>query len=129
MNDPRLRPPGLSVPQLQRLDEHVHRGQLVAADQLLQSAYQHLDELREVNMVSGSVDLAIAEAIVHRMDRVIAEWDAFSPPEQSLLRGAIRYFSKSQDDIPDTQPRGLDDDLEVFNACLTAVRRPDLLLG
>ncbi len=129
MTDPRLRPPGLNERQLERLDEHVHRGQLVSTEQLLQAAYEHLDELREARMHNANIDLATAEVIVHTMDRLVTEWDTFSPAEQSLLRGAMRYFSKNRDDIPDLKEHGLEDDVEVINACLVAVGWPALQLG
>lgn len=128
MIDPRLRPPGLNETQLQRLIEHVNRGQLVPTDQLLQAAYEHLDELREARMQGMKTDLATAEAIVHTLDRLASDWDTFSPSEQSLLRGAIRYFSKNRDEIPDSEEHGLEDDVEVLNACFTAVHRTDLVV-
>lgn len=129
MTDPRLRPPGLSETQLQRLREHVNRGQLATTDQLLQAAYEHVDDLREASMGGMRTDLKTAEAIAHVLDRLTAEWDTFTPSEQSLLRGAIRYFSKNRDEIPDAEEHGLDDDVEVLNACLVAVQRRDLMLG
>ncbi len=128
MDDARLQPAGLNVIQLQRLEEHVRRGQLVGPDMLLQAAYEHLDEARTARNSFTEVELELAESIVHRLDRVVSEWDTFSPTQQAWLRGAMRYFSVSDDEVPDFVAGGFRDDLEVLNACLRYVRRDDLVL-
>lgn len=128
MEDAKRQPAGLNVIQLQRLEEHVHRGQLVPPDMLLQAAYAHLDEARTAQSKFTEVELELAESIVHRLDRLVSEWDTFSPTQQAWLRGAMRYFSVSEDEVPDFAEGGFRDDLDVLNACLRYVRRDDLVL-
>ena len=116
-------PDGLNRRQIARLEEHVRRGQLMSPDHLLQAAYAHLEDIQGLHVQRPEVDAATAEAICHVLDRIVSEWDTFTPVEQSWLRGALRYFSKSHDDYPDLERGGFDDDLEVLNACLRYVHR------
>lgn len=122
------RPAGLNERQLMRLEEHVQRGQLLAPDELLRTAYAHLEEVQAAHCRRSEDDANMAAAICHVLDRLVSDWDSFSPAEQSWLRGAIRYFSKGDDEQPDDEPGGLRDDLEVLNACLTFAHRDDLVL-
>ncbi len=123
------RPEGLRPPQLERLEEHVRRGQLMAPEDLLQGAYAHLEDIQGLSVQDPQVDVKLAELISHVLDRVVSEWDTFSPVEQSWLRGMMRYFAKSNDECHDYHHAGLRDDLEVLNACLRHVHRDDLLLS
>jgi hypothetical protein len=123
-----LRPDGLNPTQLDRLQEHAQRGQLIAPEKLLRNACEYLDEVRQAHQADTGVDLVVAEQIVHVLSRVVADWHTFTPAQQSWLRGALRYFAVSGDDLPDLQRGGFQDDLEVLNACLVFVRREDLLL-
>ena len=123
MTDGIHHPDGLNQRQLERLEEHVRRGQLLAPDKLLRAAYAHLDDVQAAHVRRSEVDAETAEAICHVLDRLVSDWDAFSPAEQSWLRGAMHYFSKSDDDRPDFEEGGFDDDVEVLNACLEYVRR------
>lgn len=116
-------PDGLKPQQLAQLEEHVRRGQLVDHELLLQSAYAHLEDVQGQSREQPGVNVALAERICHVLDRLVAEWDAFSPVEQSWLRGVIRYFSKSNDLRHDFRPGGFADDLDILNACLRYVHR------
>ena len=128
VNSPAPSLPGLSQGQLERLEEFVRHGQLLAPDQLLLAAYAHLDDVHMVHARHSEVDARRAEAICHVLDRVVSEWDSFSPAEQSWLRGAIQYFSRTDDERPDFSAGGFQDDLEVVNACLRFVNREDWIL-
>jgi hypothetical protein len=122
-------PEGLNRRQLERLEEHVRRGQLLAPERLLQAAYAHLEDVQGLHMKRPEIDASLAEAICHVLDRLVSEWESFTPVEQSWLRGVIRYFSKSDDDHPDFEHEGFRDDVEVLNACLTYVHREDWVLS
>ncbi len=117
------RPVGLSLRQLARLEEHVERGQLLSPERLLQAAYAHLEDVQAAHAQHPELDVSLAEVICHVLDRVVAEWDAFSPVEQSWLRGVMQYFTKSNDARPDFAASGFSDDAEVLNACLRFVGR------
>ena len=121
-------PEGLNEVQLARLEEHVRRGQLLAPDRLLQAAYAHLEDVQSAQGQHPEIDAALAESICHVLDRVVSEWDGFSPSEQSWLRGALRYFTKSDDEQHDFEIGGFRDDLEVLNACLRFAHRSDWVL-
>ena len=116
-------PRGLNEPQLAELVEHVRRGQLLAPERLLQTAYAHLEDVQSAHSECPQIDTALAESICHVLDRIVSEWDCFSPTEQSWLRGVLRYFTKSDDKCHDFQRDGLRDDVEVLNACLRFVGR------
>lgn len=123
MKEQTPRPAGLNEPRLAQLTEHVRRGQLLAPEQLLQTAYAHLEDVQSARRECPGIDAALAQSICRVLDRVVSEWDSFSPTEQSWLRGMLRYFTKSDDECHDFQVGGLRDDVEVLNACLRFVRR------
>lgn len=128
VNDPMHQPEGLNERQSARLEEHVRRGQLMTPDRLLQAAYAHLEDVQDAKAQHAEVDAAMAESICQVLGRVVSEWEVFSPAEQSWLRGALWYFTKSDDDHPDFQLGGFRDDLEVLNACLRFARREEWVL-
>ena len=123
MDEPRPRLPGLNEPQLQQLTEHVRRGHLATPERLLQTAYAHLEDVQIAQASQPKIDTALAESICQVLGRIVADWETFSPTEQSWLRGVLRYFTKSDDKCPDLQIGGLRDDVEVLNACLRFVQR------
>ncbi len=123
MSDPSHQPQGLNPRQFARLEEHVRRGQLISPERLLQAAYAHLEDVQGFHAQDPEVDVAMAEAICRVLDRIVSEWETFSPAEQSWLRGAMQYFTKSNDETPDYSRRGFHDDAEVLNACLRLVGR------
>ena len=129
MNQQISQPEGLNQLQLARLEAHVRRGQFVAPERLLQAAYAHLEDAQSAQVTHPDVDIALAEAICHVFDRVVSEWDCFSPTQQAWLRGALRYFTKADDQQPDFQSGGFRDDLEVLNACLRFAHREDWVLA
>jgi hypothetical protein len=116
-------PDGLKPHQLAQLAEHVRSGQLMAPELLLQSAYAHLEDVQVQAVQRPDVNVALATSICHVLDRIVSEWDSFSPVEQSWLRGVIRYFSQSNDQRHDYQAGGFADDLDILNASLRYVRR------
>ncbi len=125
MVDQPHRPEGLKPRQLAQLEEHVGNGQLMSPELLLQSAYAHLEDVQGLGLQYPDANVELAESICHVLDRIVSEWDSFSPVEQSWLRGVIRYFSKSNDQCHDYQAGGFSDDLDVLNACLRYVHRDD----
>jgi hypothetical protein len=122
------RPEGLERRQLERLEEYVQRGHLMAPEHLLQTAYAHLEDIQGLSTRPGDAELEMARAICQLLDRIVSEWEAFSPVEQSWLRGVMWYFAKSNDECHDHQLGGFRDDAEVLNACLRYVRRDTWML-
>ena len=121
-------PTGLNARQLARLDEHARHGQMLPPDRLLQAAYAHLEDVQGLHVKNPQIDAPLAAALCQIFDRIVSEWEAFTPVEQSWLRGALRYFSVPGDDFHDLQPGGFHDDLEVLNACLRFVGREQWIL-
>ncbi len=128
VNEPLHQPVGLNARQSARLEEHVRRGQLLTPERLLQAAYAHLEDVQDAQVQHPEIDLEAAGAICVVLSRIVSEWDAFSPTEQSWLRGALWYFIKTQDEHPDFDAGGFRDDLEVLNACLRFARREQWVL-
>lgn len=118
-------PTGLNPRQLARLDEHAQSGHMLPPEHLLQAAYAHLEDVQGLQVGNPEIDASLAATICQIFDRIVAEWEAFSPVEQSWLRGAMRYFSIQDDDFPDLGPGGFQDDLEVLNACLRFAGREE----
>jgi hypothetical protein len=100
----------------------------VSPEHLLQAAYAHLEDIQGWHTQDPSVDVELAGTISHVLDRVVSEWETFSPVEQSWLRGMLRYFAQCNDRYHDFSDGGMRDDLEIVNACLRFVNRQDLLL-
>ncbi|MFW6170108.1 MAG: hypothetical protein ACODAD_06435 [Planctomycetota bacterium] len=121
-------PVGLNEPQLQQLTAHVQRSQLLTPERLLQTAYAHLEDLQSARTKCPQIDTALAQSICRVLDRLVSEWDCFSPTEQSWLRGVLRYFTTSDDKCHDFQLGGLRDDVEVLNASLRFVQREAWIL-
>jgi len=128
LDDPTHSPNGLSGRQLARLQEHVRRGQLQPPDRLLQAAYAHLEDVRVAQIEKPELDTQLPEVICQVLGRIVADWDQFSPAEQSWFRGALWYFTKSDDDCHDLQHGGFCDDVEVLNACLCFAHRNELVI-
>jgi hypothetical protein len=116
-------PDRLKPHQLAQLEEHVQSGQFVAPELLLQSAYAYLEDVQSLARQRPDIHAELAEQICHVLDRIVSEWESFSPVEQSWLRGMMRYFSKSNDQRHDFQLDGFTDDVEILNACLCFVHR------
>ncbi len=121
-------PDGLNERQCERLKEFVRRGQMVSPEALLRAAHAHLDDALAARHEEEGVNMNLAVCIVQVFDRVVTEWMSFTPAQQSWLRGAMVYFSKSEDDQPDFCVQGFADDVEVLNACLRQAGRSDLVL-
>jgi hypothetical protein len=121
-------PDGLERRQLERLEEYVQRGHLMEPEFLLRSAYSHLEDMQQLRAEHQDIAVELAEAICRVLDRIVTDWDSFSPVEQSWLRGMMWYFAKSNDELHDHLRGGFRDDLEVLNACLRYVRREEWLL-
>ena len=121
-------PDGLNERQCERLKEFVRRGQMVSPEALLRAAHAHLDDALAARHDESGVNMNLAVCIVQVLDRVVTEWMTFTPAQQSWLRGAMGYFTNSEDDQPDFSLHGFADDVEVLNACLRQAGREDLLL-
>ena len=96
----------------------------------LEKAQAHLREGQEAALLSPSrVCLKVLEEIWDTILLIERDWGHFDPTEQKLLCAMVRYFSRSYDEIADFESEiGLDDDVEVLNACMRKVGRPDLCI-
>lgn len=94
----------------------------------MQEAQEHLREGKETYTESPEIIcLEHIEAIWNCLLEIENDWDKFNHDEQRLLCAAIRYFTRSYDEIPDFETEiGFDDDIAVLNACLRRVGRFDL---
>ncbi|NMC64482.1 MAG: hypothetical protein GYA55_15055 [SAR324 cluster bacterium] len=124
-------PESLSKKEREILEALTEEVDVSLFENYMEKAQEHLREGREVAILNpGKVRLDLVDAIWESLLRLEEEWDTFSHEEQVLLCAAIRYFSRSYDEIPDFESEiGLDDDVIVFNACVNAVGRKDLLVG
>lgn len=96
---------------------------------LLLEAKGHLTQAYEVNARTGTVNLAVAEAIVDVFRTVYEEWQTISPIARPWCKGMMAYFIATDDDEADFGSLiGFDDDVEVINACLKFASRDDLCI-
>ena len=87
-------PEGLHPRQLARLEEHVRHAPLLSAERLLQAAYAHLEDVQGLHVQRPEVDADLAATICHILDRVVSDWDSFTPVEQSWLRARCSILPK-----------------------------------
>lgn len=124
-----LHPTGLTREQFRRLAEFADQGGALSVGDLLAEVQRHLSATAAAFERNSLVNVRLAQAIADTIARITIEWDALPPAARNWLAGAILYFTKCQDDIPDfSSPIGFEDDVEVLNACLRFARRPELCL-
>ncbi len=87
-------PEGLHPRQLARLEEHVRHAPLLSAERLLQAAYAHLEDVQGLHVQRPEVDADLAATICHILDRVVSDWDSFTPVEQSWFRARCSILPK-----------------------------------
>ncbi|MEM7802040.1 MAG: hypothetical protein AAF633_22795 [Chloroflexota bacterium] len=84
-------------------------------------------KMRDAEIANQTVDLDAANklaAVLNLLIREVKEDD-----QVALVVGAIRYFVLEYDAEPDTaSTSGLDDDIQVVNAVVQALGRPELVI-
>jgi uncharacterized membrane protein YkvA (DUF1232 family) len=125
-----LFPSGLPRSQFSRLNEYVNRASTFTPVQLLEEANIHFQETYAAYQKNRMINLRLAKAIRDTIEKVVSDWNSLPAPSQSWLAGAILYFAKSNDDVPDfTSPLGFEDDVEILNACLKFAQLDKLCLN
>jgi len=122
-------PTGLPQGTMRALATLVAESTGASANDLLQSARNHLAEIRTTSAENPFINVRLAEAICDRLHLVVIHWDRVPPNARPWLKGAIAYFEANDDEISDdASPIGFEDDCEVMNACLILAGRADLIL-
>lgn len=93
---------------------------------LRESVEVHLNEIRRALRRNEFLDLALAEQIARHLFALLDSYAQRPEPDQALIVGAARYFTRTVDAEPDTEMLGLEDDLAVLNFVAATVGRPDL---
>lgn len=89
----------------------------------------HLEVVRAVAKDRDFVDVGLAEKISGVLHALVDDADSYTARERALLAGAMRYFTKADDENSDmTSPTGFDDDTEVLNAVCRYVGRAELCI-
>jgi hypothetical protein len=89
---------------------------------------EYVTAVQQLEALSATIDLATAERIVAALDALLREHDRYGTEAGRLVQAAVEYFVREEDDEEITGVLGFDDDIQVINAVLRAVGRPDLLL-
>ena len=117
----------LSRRQLDVLTRYADAARNATLTDLLRETDDHVADARLAHKDNPLVNVPLAEALAGVIRRLVDDWETGRfEPEASLrydvgywLRGALRYFSHSDDEEPDlSSPLGFEDDAEVLNACL-----------
>ncbi len=123
-------PEGLSPTEMRDLDECVARAEALPVEALLAQAREHVVQTQTAYKRYPLLDLALAEALLGRIETVVKEWESVPPFARCWCKGMIMYFSSANKEEDDHKsPIGFDDDAEVINACLRVAGRDDLCIN
>ena len=92
----------------------------VATMRDLQHEIDHcLEDIRERALTNKNIDIRYAEELSERSHYLVEHYEEFSPKEQSLIVGAIRYFAIADDPFSeDDFASGFIDDVKIMNYVL-----------
>ena len=89
---------------------------------------EYVGAVQQLKALSANIDLVTAERIVAALDTLLRDHDRYGDEARRLVQAAVEYFVREDDDDEITGVLGFDDDIQVINAVIRAVGRPDLLL-
>ena len=122
-------PDGLVQKELSILKQCSDEAAEFSRKQLLQTAKEHLENVRRAHCKNVFVNARLAEALYDTFQAIDDQWEGLPDIGKPWLKGIIRYFSMSTDLEDDmTSPIGLEDDAEILNACLRFAGREDLCI-
>jgi uncharacterized membrane protein YkvA (DUF1232 family) len=126
----KFEPSNLTQPQFHQLSECAHAAENLSPQVLITTAKQHLERTRAAHASNRLINLRLATAIVSVLEELVNARGIMETNQAWWLRGAMYYFTTSNDDEPDFQsPLGFEDDAEILNACLKFIDRNDLCLN
>ena len=122
-------PEGLSSEVFKCLKECAELADNRMIEDLTIEARQHVELARKANEINAIVNYNLASAIFNVIQKLSNCWSDIPEHEKHWLKGAICYFSSSDDDENDfTSPMGFEDDVDVLNACLKLASMDDLVI-
>jgi hypothetical protein len=87
----------------------------------------HVALADQATRTDAFVDQHLAHVIADRLGTVLGAWPTLSVGARRVLHAAIAYFALREDAEDDmSSVLGFEDDAQVTNACLRALKRPDL---
>lgn len=96
-----------------------------SAAELTREVDDSMAEFEEAAAQNGLLPLDIAQDLADAIGSLLEIYKDFSPEQQQLIAGAVRYFVSEDDAVPDTEGvLGLDDDVEVFNYVVEKLGQP-----
>jgi hypothetical protein len=123
------KPYGLSRKQLRHLARCADEAAASSIEALVNSSRQHLAITIEAFTRNRLINVLLAKAICDRVEDVASRWNDLPETARYWLRGAVIYFTVSEDEESDLiSPIGFEDDAEVLNACLRFANLPELCL-
>jgi hypothetical protein len=124
-----IQPDGLTKRQLRHLADCTASAAGSSAQELRQSALDHLSSTVNAHRQNALINVRLARAICDRFETIADRWEQLTPTARAWLAGAVHYFVMSQDDESDhSSPIGFEDDAEVLNACVRLAGLPELCL-
>lgn len=91
----------------------------LSPEDLKKQSKDHVEAARNARAENGFANIALADAIHHVICEVFDKWPTLDAEAQYWLKGAVAYFVFDNDEVQDFgSPIGLEDDVEVLNACL-----------
>jgi hypothetical protein len=108
--------------------EELLAGPRIRVATLVDELAEYLGAVHQLEALSSAIDLGTAERIAGVLQGLLAAHGAYADDAQRLVEAAVAYFVREDDDEEITGVLGFDDDIQVINAVLRAVGRPDLVL-
>lgn len=120
-------PRGLSYDEKETLRRCVDEAESFTLYELLTRSEVHVNAARSLGGEEAALIVPVASAILDRIKRIVCEWEAVPADARPWLKGMMLYFIRTHDGYGDFHsPVGLDDDVNVLNACLDMIGRGDL---
>ena len=89
---------------------------------------QYVAAVHQLKALSATIDLSTAERIAEVLGTLLGEHERNGAEAQRLVQAAVEYFVREEDDEEITGVLGFDDDIQVINAVIRSLGRPDLLI-
>lgn len=89
---------------------------------------QYVGAVHQLRALSATIDLGTAERIAEALGALLRAQQGYGEEARRLVQAAVEYFVREEDDEEITGVLGFDDDVQVINAVLRSLGRPDLVI-
>ena len=109
----------LNPQETEILEQLAMQAAALSTEELKKQSAGHVEAANKAKAGNAAVNVALAYAIHNVICKVFNQWSDIDAAAQYWLKGAVAYFIFDNDEVNDFgSPIGLEDDVEVLNACL-----------